>query len=184
MFIIKKNYYFYIDNTKSIDLNLIKRNSKIIIIYRNNLINESTKQLLKFRKKCKRLKISFYVANNLKLTKKIQADGLYISSYNKKNFKNINVIGSAHNSKEIIQKIKQGCSAIIFSRLFKTNYKKKNTFYGIVKFNLIAQKHKINLIPLGGITSLNLLRLNLVKSFGLASLSAIKKKPAISNRLF
>ena len=184
MFIIKKNYYFYIDNTKSIDLNLIKRNSKIIIIYRNNLLNESTKQLLKFRKKCKRLKISFYVANNLKLTKKIQADGLYISSYNKKNFKNINVIGSAHNSKEIIQKIRQGCSTIIFSRLFKTNYKKKNTFYGIVKFNLIAQKHKINLIPLGGITSLNLLRLNLVKSFGLASLSAIKKKPAISSRLF
>ena len=184
MFIIKKNYYFYIDNTKSIDLNLIKRNSKIIIIYRNNLINESTKQLLKFRKKCKRLKINFFVANDLKLTKKIQADGLYISSYNKKIFKNVNVIGSAHNSKEIIQKIRQGCNTIIFSRLFKTNYKKKNTFYGIVRFNLIAQKHKINLIPLGGITNLNLLRLNLVKSFGLASLSAIKKKPAISSRLF
>ena len=184
MFIIKKNYYFYIDSTKSINLNLIKRNSKIIIIYRNNLINESTKQLLKFKKKCKSLKINFFLANNFKLAKKIQADGLYISSYNKKIFKNINVIGSAHNSKEIIQKIRQGCSTIIFSRLFKTNYKKKNTFYGIVKFNLIAQKHKINLIPLGGITSLNLLRLNLVKSFGLASLSAIKKKPAISSRLF
>ena len=184
MFIIKKNYYFYIDSTKSINLNLIKRNSKIIIIYRNNLINESTRQLLKFRKKCKRLKISFYVANNLKLTKKIQADGLYISSYNKKIFKNVNVIGSAHNSKEIIQKIRQGCRTIIFSRLFKTNYKNKNTFYGIVKFNLIAQKHKINLIPLGGINNSNLLRLNLVKSIGLATLSAIKKKPTISSRLF
>ena len=40
MFIIKNNYYFYIENTKDINLNSIKNNKKITIIYRNNNIPE------------------------------------------------------------------------------------------------------------------------------------------------
>ena len=34
MFIIKKKYFFYIDNIKLVNLNLIKKNSKIGFIYR------------------------------------------------------------------------------------------------------------------------------------------------------
>jgi hypothetical protein len=48
----------------------------------------------------------------------------------------------------------------------------------------MCQKYKINIIPLGGINNKNLLNLNLVKSQAIAILSAVKKKPAISNRLF
>jgi hypothetical protein len=40
------------------------------------------------------------------------------------------------------------------------------------------------LVPLGGINNNNLLKLNLVNSYGLSLLSEIKKKPAISSRLF
>ena len=36
MFIIKNNYYLYIENTKDIDINNIKKNRKISIVYRNN----------------------------------------------------------------------------------------------------------------------------------------------------
>ena len=97
---------------------------------------------------------------------------------------NIKLIGSAHNFKEINQKVRQGCKTIILSRLFKTNYKEKKDFYGILKFNLIKQKYNQNLIPLGGINNSNLLKLNLIKSSGFATLSGIKKKPVISNRLF
>ena len=43
MFIIKKNYYFYIDNTKSIDLNSLISTKKIILIYRNNGLKETNK---------------------------------------------------------------------------------------------------------------------------------------------
>ena len=184
MFVVKKNYYFYIDNTKSINLNSIKRNSKIIIIYRSILNKEPIENILRFRKVCKRLKIEFFVANNIKLKKKISADGLYISSHNKKIYKNIKIIGSAHNFKEIYEKLKQGCKTIILSRLFKTKYKNKKNFYGILKFNLIIQKYKLDLIPLGGINSTNLLKLNLIKSSGFGILSSVKKKPAISSRLF
>ncbi len=70
----------------------------------------------------------------LKLLKNCNADGLYISAYNKKKYYiNIPKIGSAHNLKEINEKIKQNCKTIIFSRLFKTNYKNKKSFLGVVK---------------------------------------------------
>ena len=107
-----------------------------------------------------------------------------MSSYNKKIYHNIHVIGSAHNFKEINQKIKQRCKLILFSRLFKTIYKNKQDFIGVTKFNLISKNYKIELIPLGGIRNTNLLKLNLIKSKGMAILSEIKKKPAIANRLF
>ena len=50
MFIKKKNYYFYIDSTKSINLNLIKRNQKICIIYRNLSKKEPVEKVAKFKK--------------------------------------------------------------------------------------------------------------------------------------
>ena len=78
MFIIKKNYYFYIDNTNPINLRSIRKSLKIVVIYRNNSYNEPFDQILKLRKECKKLKFTFYVANNFKLAKKIKADGLYI----------------------------------------------------------------------------------------------------------
>jgi thiamine-phosphate pyrophosphorylase len=184
MFIKKKNYYFYIDNTKSINLNLIKKNINVTIIYRNSSRAENINQIIKFRKKLKVRRFNFYIANNLKIAKKCKADGLYISAYNKNFYKNIKVIGSAHNFKEINQKIKQGCKSIFLSRLFKTSYLGKESFYGPIKFNLISQKYPINLIPLGGINNKNLLKLNLLSSSAFSCLSEIKKKPAISNRLF
>jgi thiamine monophosphate synthase len=186
MFIIKKNYYLYIENTMSINLDHFRKNKKITIIYRNNGSLENYDKINVFRKKCRIKKFKFYVANNSKLARSCKADGLYLSSYNKiiysKRFDNL--IGSAHNYKEIYEKIKQGCSSIILSRLFKTSYKNKKDYLDIIKFNLIRRNYLINLIPLGGITSNNLLKLNLVKSEGLCLLSEIKKKPVISNRLF
>ena len=52
MFIIKSNYYLYIENTRNFDLNYIKNNKKISIIYRNNNIQENKEELNIFRKKC------------------------------------------------------------------------------------------------------------------------------------
>ena len=186
MFIIKNNYYLYTENTQHMKLDCFKRNRKISIIYRNNGTYENQEKLVKFRKKCKIKKIKFYIANNLELVRNCKADGLYISSYNKNIYPkyNSNLIGSAHNFKEIYEKIKQGCKTIILSRLFKTSYENKKDYLGIIKFNLIIKNYSINIIPLGGIRNHNLLKLNLVDSSGLALFSAIKKKPAISSRLF
>ena len=185
MFIIKKNYYFYIDNIKLFNLNLVKKNLNITIIYRNNSKKrDSISEIINFKKKLSSKKISFYVANDLQLAKKCKADGLYISAYNKKFYNNIKVIGAAHNFREIFQKKTQQCKTIILSRLFKVNKEKKKSFFDVIKFNLISQKYRIKIIPLGGINQKNLLKLNLLNSDGFAMLSEIKKKPAISNRLF
>ena len=186
MFIIKNNYYLYIKNTKDINLELIKKNKKIFIIYRNYGVQENLKTIIKYRKDCTKKGFKFYISNNIKLLKKCKGDGLYLSSFNKKIYlyKNINFIGSAHNFKEISEKITQGCKTIFLSRLFKTSYKNKKKFLGVLKFNLMIQQYKVSLVPLGGIKKINLLKLNLVKSDGLALLSEVKKKPVITNRLF
>jgi len=184
MFIIKNNYYLYIKNLGDIDIQTLKSNKKINIIFRN-LKYDNINDLIKFKKQCHQKKIKFFIANNLNIATKINADGLYISAYNKKNYlTNIPKIGSAHNYKEIKEKIDQNCKEIIFSRLFKTNYPTKKSFLGVVKFNLLSINLKRNIVPLGGINITNLLKLNIVKSNACAFLSSIKKKPAITSRLF
>ena len=182
--IIKDNYYLFIENIKDLNINVLKINKKINIILRNFKINSIT-EIIKYRKKCKEKRIKFYIANNLKIVKACKADGLYISAYNKKRYySHFKKIGSAHNTKEINQKIKQGCENIIFSRLFKTNYKNKSSFFGVVKFNLFINNAKNNIYPLGGINERNLLKLNMINCNGFALFSAVKKKPVIANRLF
>ena len=184
MFIIKKYYYLYINNLNDIKLDNLKGNKKINIILRN-FKNNKISEIIKFRKQCTLIKAKLYIANNLKIANKCNADGLYISAFNKKKYySNIPKIGSAHNLKEINEKKMQSCKYIIFSRLFKTNYKNKKNFLGVVKFNLFRLNTNKKIYPLGGINDKNLLKLNMVNADGFALLSAIKKKPAITNRLF
>jgi len=191
MFVLKKKYFFIIENIKDIDLSNVKLFKKVIIIYRNKNNTENYSKLLEFRKNCRSKKIKFYITNNVKLMRKIKADGLYISAHNKdlslNRLKNTsyNIIGSAHNIKEINLKLLQGCSSILFSRLFKTIYKGKKDYLDVIKFNLFTLNKKENLIPLGGIRVSNLNKLNIVNCNSFALLSEIKKKPAkIFSRLF
>ena len=191
MYVFKNKYIFIIESTRELDLKNIKNSNKFCIIYRSKNIAENIEKLMQFRKICKTKNIDFYVSNNVKLTKILKADGIYISAYNKnlkiahlKNF-NFSVIGSAHNIKELNLKKLQGCSSIIFSRLFETSYKYKKGFLGVVKFNLLRLSRKENLIPLGGIRLSNLNKLSTVKCDSIALSSEIIKKPIVlSKRLF
>ena len=124
MFILKSKYFLIIENIKDFDLENIKIRNKFFIIYRNNKNIDKLDDLLKYRQKCKLKAIKFYVANNIKLAIILKSDGVYLSSFNKDlrflNYKkpNFEIIGSAHNFKEISFKIKQGCSSILLSKLF------------------------------------------------------------------
>ena len=190
MFAFKKNYFLIIENTKDIDLSNVKKRNKFKIIYRNQRMKEKYKVLLKFKYDCKQRGIRLYIANNLKLAKLINCDGIYLSSYNKNlgylRFlsNKFEIIGSAHNRSEIINKKKQGCSNIFLSRLFKTNYKNKTDYLGLVRFNLINKKFNYNLYPLGGIRISNINKLKNINAESFAILSEVKKKPAIISRLF
>ena len=191
MFAIKNKYFLIIENIKDIDLRNIKLINKYIIIYRNSNKIHNIDKLIKFRRYCKSKKIDFYVSNDEKLTSDLRADGLYISAHNinlrltKLKKSNYKIIGSAHNVKELNIKILQGCSSIIFSRLFEVSHPFKKNFLGIIKFNLFKLSRKENLVPLGGINLSNLNKLKMVKSNSFALLSEVKKKPAkLFNRLF
>ena len=168
MFIKKNNYYIYIENLKSVNLNFIKIKDKFNIIYRNNLKKENKNHIFRFIKKCKKKNIGFFLANDPSFAIKIGANGVYVSSYNKEilkkntiSRKRLELIGSAHNFKEISIKAKQGCQKIILSRLFKTNYPNKSSFFGTTKFNLMTRNYKYRFIALGGIRNNNLMKLNI-----------------------
>ena len=191
MFTFKNKYFLIIESIKDIDLRNIKLINKYTIIYRNVGKIKNIDDLLKFRRNCKAKKIDFYVSNNEKLTLDLKADGIYISAHNrnlslaKLKRSNFKIIGSAHNIKELNIKLLQGCSSIIFSRLFKVSNPLKRGFMGVIKFNLFKLSRKENLVPLGGINLSNLNKLKMVKSNSFALLSEIKKKPAkLFNRLF
>ena len=134
MHAFKKKYYFLIQSIKDIDLSIIKKYKKIIIIYRNFGVKDNISEILKFRMQCKLRLIKFFIANNIYLAKLIKADGIYVSAHNRSlkflNYKksNFEIIGSAHNFKEIELKKRQGCKKILLSRLFLVDYKKRKNF--------------------------------------------------------
>ena len=155
-------YYFINKFDKN---NINKQDKQTIIIYRNyseEKINETL--LLKIKYYCKKKGIKFYLSNNVKLAIKLDLDGAYIPSFNKSlnhlsysMKKKFNIIGSAHNIKEIRIKENQRVQKIFLSSLFKKN---KN-FLGIYKLKLLSKYTKKQIIVLGGISKLNIKKLKI-----------------------
>ena len=73
---------------------------------------------------CRSKKIRFFLANNLHLAIKLRLDGIYIPSFNKHldclkaKIKNLVLLGSAHNIKELNEKKKTTSRFYIFSSCF------------------------------------------------------------------
>jgi thiamine-phosphate pyrophosphorylase len=174
---IIRKYYFI----NKFDTNNINRQDKhTVIIYRNystKILNE--KLILKIKKYCKKKKLKFYLSNNIKLAIKLDLDGAYIPSFNKKfehlaysYKKKFKIIGSAHNLKEIRYKEIQKVEKIVLSSLFKKN---KN-FLGLNKFNLLSKYTKKKSIALGGVSKKNLNKLKLINNSEFAGISFFEQK--------
>lgn len=120
-----------------------------------------------------------YLSNNSKLAINLKFDGLYIPAFNKKkiyhkiNKKNFCVLGSAHNHREIKEKLMQNADYIFLSPLFTTKGKKQ---LGINKFKILSKYINKKLIALGGISEKNMKKLNILKVSGFASISYIMSK--------
>jgi len=177
---IFKKLYFFINRVDEINLDQVKKIGAILILRRPDQIDN--KNLKKFAFNCKIRKISFFVANDVKTLFFLKNHNLYLSAWNKKYYKHIknlnnriNIIGSAHNVREIKEKINQGCSQIFLSRIFKTNYKFKKSFLGIVKFNLLTLNFKTKYVALGGININNFNQIRNLNVVGCA-MSSDKKK--------
>ena len=130
------------------------------------------------KKFCIGIRKKFYLANNIHLVEKLRLDGAYIPSFNKNLFttklktKNFTLLGSAHNIKEINQKIRQKVDYLFISPIFKVT--KKKDFLGIVRFNILSQKFNRNIVALGGINKDNLKMIKNIKNYSFASISYIK----------
>ena len=163
-------------------------NINIGIIYRNYNAEKREKELIKIAKACKENRNQLFVSNDIKLAIKVKAEGIYIPSFNKvKGFanlekKNIKILGSAHNQKEIHRKILQNCSTVFLSPLFYV--KKSKNFLGLHQFNYLSYKNKINLLALGGISENNIRKLKLVYTKGFGGIRIFKKKPASKRPVF
>ena len=170
------NKYYFINKFET--NNIDRQDKQTVIIYRNyssKVIKKET--ILKIKKYCKRRRIKFYLSNNIKLAIKLDLDGIYIPSFNKSTKhlaysfkKNFNIIGSAHNLKEIRQKEKQNVKKIVLSSLFKKN----QNFLGINKFKLLAQSTSKEIIVLGGISKENIKSLKLLNNPDFAGISFFK----------
>ena len=180
------NFFIFLDEYNS---KIFKnKNINIGIIYRNYKDRKRENQLIKIAKACKKKRYQLFVSNDIKLAHKVKADGIYVPSFNKtKKFsnlekKNLIIIGSAHNQKEIHTKITQNCKAVFLSPLFLV--KKTKTFLGLHKFNYLSCMNKINIMPLGGITERNISKLKLLSSTGFGGIKIFKKKPASKRPVF
>ena len=168
---IRKYYFINKFETNNID----KQDKQTIIIYRNYSSKKLDEKLIfKIKKYCKKKGNKFYLSNNIKLANKLNLDGAYIPSFNKTtnhlafSYKqNFNIIGSAHNLKEIKLKEKQKVNKIILSSLFKKN----NNYLGINKFKLLSKLTSKKIIVLGGISKKNLKKLKILNQSEFAGIS-------------
>ena len=165
--------YYFINN---FDTNNIDRQDKqTTIIYRNYSSEKINPfRILKFKNYCKKKGLKFYLSNDVKLAIKLNLDGAYIPSFNKKfshigyNYhKNFKIIGSAHNLKELRLKELQKVNKIFLSSLFKKN---KN-FLGINKFKILSNLTKKSVVALGGISKSNLRILSFLDHSDFAGIS-------------
>ncbi|WP_240704619.1 thiamine phosphate synthase [Candidatus Pelagibacter sp. FZCC0015] len=167
-----KKYYFI----SKFDTNYIdKQDKQTVIIYRNYTSKIHNEELIsKINKYCKKKGMKFYLANNIKLALKLNLDGAYIPAFNK-SFKhlsysykkNFQILGSAHNLKEIRIKENQEADKIFISSLFKKN---KN-YLGINKFKLLTKITKKKIVVLGGISKKNIKKIPLLNQRCFAGIS-------------
>jgi len=176
-------FYYFIDK---LNIEEVKNlNKKIAIIYRNYQKEPLIKEIIEFKKFCKKNNRIFIISNFFKIALKYNLDGIYIPAFNKKILvetiikKNFIIIGSAHNIKEIRIKESQKVQQIFISSIFPIN--KKKNYLDIAKFNLLSQLTKKPVIALGGINKNNIKKLNMTNAYGFASINYIKNKYSIPN---
>jgi len=163
----KLDYYIFVEdlNEKIIkNIKNLKRRKfrlNIIVLDKNFLIVSAF---------AKKYGISFYIINNIRLAKQLNARGIYLTSKNKtlrnniKETTKLEVIGSAHNQHEYYIKEKQNCSTVMLSPVFYNKKYSPNKILYISRFNLITLNWKRSVGALGGINFKNLKLVNLTRS--------------------
>ena len=169
--------FYFIDKFKKNNIDLLDKNTRII--YRNYKKKINIEDIILLRDYCRKKGLRFFLSNNIKLSIRLDLDGAYIPSFNTNtnhlsyNLKQkFELIGSAHNLKEIRIKEKQNVKFMFISSVFKKN---KN-YLGINKFRIIESFTKKKVIGLGGLSKENLKLLKLTEAKGFAGITFFQTK--------
>ena len=170
-----KTLFYFIDKINIQEIFKLKLNINIIL--RNYNENFNIAEILKLKKICKQQRRKLFISNDNRIANQLRLDGIYIPSFNNKIFvdrtKNLTILGSAHNLKEINIKKFQNVEYLFLSSLYK-NTKSKN-FLGPIKFNLLSKNFNKKIIALGGINKHNINMINNINCVGFAGIRYFKK---------
>ena len=181
----KSNFYLFTNFLNDILKKNLLKFIGVNVICKDLNNNLDLKNLLEIKKFCKKNNIKFYIADNYKLAVKLKSNGLFISSWNKKNYlkykPEFKFIGSAHNQLDIYYKKRQKCDFIAISPIFYNSKYSKNRILKPIKFNILSKFCDIQIIALGGINDKTFKKVLLTKSFAVGFFSWINdletKKP-------
>ena len=171
MHLINHKIYYFIDEFNK--KHLIGINKKINLIFRNYTDKFSLSFYKELKIFCHNCGFKIYLSNNFKIAHTVGFDGVYLPSFNKKILnvrnlkKNFELLGSAHNVKDIRIKEKQGINLIFLSPVFE---KKSKKHLGIHSFINLTKYTNKKVVALGGINYRNIKILNL---YGYKSYAAI-----------
>jgi len=175
MHLLKYKIFYFINKFDRNHILKLKRN--INLIFRNYNTNFDLEYYRKIKNFCHSNGFKIYLSNKINVAYKLGFDGVYLSAFNKQFVKNRNfrlnfeILGSAHNLKEIRQKEIQGVKYLFISPIF---FKIGKESLGIIKFNNLSKNSYTQIVALGGVNRYNIKKLKLtgVKSF--ASISLVK----------
>ena len=181
----KSNFYLFTNFLNDILKKNLLKFIGVNVICKDLNNNLDLKNLLEIKKFCKKNNIKFYIADNYKLAVKLKSNGLFISSWNKKNYlkykPEFKFIGSAHNQLDIYYKKRQKCDFIVISPIFYNSKYSKNSILKPIKFNILSKFCDIKIIALGGINDKTFKKILLTKSVAVGFFSWINdleiKKP-------
>ena len=175
MHLLKYKIFYFINKFDRDHILKLRRN--INLIFRNYNTNFDLEYYRKIKNFCHSNGFKIYLSNKINVAYKLGFDGVYLSAFNKQFVKNRNfrlnfeILGSAHNLKEIRQKEIQGVNYLFISPIF---FKIGKESLGIIKFNNLSKNSYTQIVALGGVNRYNIKKLKLtgVKSF--ASISLVK----------
>lgn len=171
-----KKFYFIDDFNKDHLKNLRNGTS---LIYRNYNTKYKESLIYEIKRFCKSKHIKFYLSNNIDLAVKYRLDGIYVPSFDKKlnvfkaKIKGLEILGSAHNIKEINEKRRQCVNLVFLTPVFKVN--KSKSYLDIIKFNNLSKLNNYSSVALGGINSKNINKIKILNCLGFGSISYIKE---------
>jgi thiamine monophosphate synthase len=175
-----KEYFFFINNIDNLILKKINQFKKKSIIYAPDNGEIDLVKINYIKNICKKNGIACYIVDNFKLAKKLNMNGVTITTKNKKVFPkarykpNFRIIGIVHNQLEYYKKVNQNCNSVMLSPIFYNPKFKITEILGPLKFRLKKLNWSLPATALAGINLKNLKKVRLSGSNSVAIKTGLK----------